>query len=89
MVEKEAKGSRQKSSSFSGTTVFTSEKKDKKTTKTTTTLQYFSLRDVPSENEAMFRDERIRESKKTIDGAIAAHVEQKFSGGDAFVSRGV
>ena len=82
--KRKRRGVVQKSSSFSGTTVFTSEKKDKKTTKTTTTLQYFSLRDVPSENEAMFRDERIRESKKTIDGAIAAHVEQKFSGGDAF-----
>ncbi|CAL6407960.1 unnamed protein product [Bathycoccus prasinos] len=83
--KRKRRGVVQKSSSFSGTTVFTSEKKDKKTTKTTTTLQYFSLRDVPSENEAMFRDERIRESKKTIDGSIAAHVEQKFSGGDAFL----
>ena len=83
--KRKRRGVVQKSSSFSGTTVFTSEKKDKKTTKTTKTLQYFSLRDVPSENEAMFRDERIRESKKTIDGSIAAHVEQKFSGGDAFL----
>lgn len=83
--KRKRRGVVQKSSSFSGTTVFTSEKKDKKTTKTTKTLQYFSLRDVPSENEAMFRDERIRESKKTIDGSIiAAHVEQRFSGGDAF-----
>ena len=82
--KRKRRGVVQKSSSFSGTTVFTSEKKDKKTTKTTTTLQYFSLRDVPSENEAMFRDERIRESKTLIDGSIAAHVEQKFSGGDAF-----
>ena len=62
--KRKRRGVVQKSSSFSGTTVFTSEKKDKKTTKTTKTLQYFSLRDVPSENEAMFRDERIRESKK-------------------------
>ena len=82
--KRKRRGVVQKSSSFSGTTVFTSEKKDKKTTKTTKTLQYFSLRDVPSENEAMFRDERIRESKKTIDGSIAAHVEQRFYGGDAF-----
>ena len=82
---KGSEGSRPEVVFVLGTTVFTSEKKDKKTTKTTKTLQYFSLRDVPSENEAMFRDERIRESKKTIDGSIiAAHVEQRFSGGDAF-----
>ena len=87
--KRKRRGVVQKSSSFSGTTVFTSEKKDKKTTKTTKTLQYFSLRDVPSENEAMFRDERIRESKKNDRWVNCSAREAKVLRGRCVLSRGV
>lgn len=70
-----------RSSSFSEKTdVFTSEKK-----KDRTTLRYFSLLDAPSEREETFRNERIRASREMMSAKpIIVHVEQKFSGGDAF-----
>ena len=70
------------SSSLSETTthVLTSRRK--------TTLRYFSLNDAPGEKDELFREEKILASKAlTRRGEkkpIAVHVEQKFSGGDAF-----
>lgn len=78
IVEKKASSS----SSLSETTthVLTSRRK--------TTLRYFSLNDAPGEKDELFREEKILASKAlTRRGEkkpIAVHVEQKFSGGDAF-----
>ena len=80
IVEKKAS-----SSSLSETTthVLTSRRK--------TTLRYFSLNDAPDEKDELFREEknsRVESVDETRgEKPIAVHVEQKFSGGDAFFRR--